>query len=78
MSSPIEEGHVASTIIANDGAEHVVRLFNYVAGVTFDDARGVTVSTTCGRSDCSLGGVNQALASFQHPAADHFMGVGHL
>ena len=65
-------GLAAATIVGDDGAKHVVRLLSYLNGVTYDDAGTITLSDA--RSiGLFMGEVSHALASFRHPAADHFM-----
>jgi len=69
---PNRHGLPSDTLVGDDGAQHVVRLLEHVPGITFEDAKGV------GLEDLRAIGVFQgrvcrALASFEHPAAKHFM-----
>ena len=68
---PNRHGHAASTITAA-GAEHIVRLLSYLPGITFEDARDIPLGDVR-LVGSFLGQVSRALASFEHPAADHFM-----
>ena len=69
---PNRHGLAASTIVDDDGAEHIVRLLGYVEGITFDDAGDIAFDDLAAIGSF-LGRLCHALASFQHPAADHFM-----
>jgi hydroxylysine kinase len=69
---PTRHGLSAGTFAGDGGVEHIIRLLTHVPGITFDDASEVS------REDLRTigafqGRVCRALASFHHPAADHFM-----
>ena len=62
----------SSRLLGASGEPHVVRLLTYLPGITFDEASAIS------REDLRAigsfqGRVCQALASFRHPAANHFM-----
>lgn len=69
---PNRHGLTADTFVGEDGTEHVIRLLEHVPGVTFDGASDIALEDLCAIG-AFQGRVCQALASFEHPAANHFM-----
>ncbi|MBW2391444.1 MAG: phosphotransferase [Deltaproteobacteria bacterium] len=69
---PNRQGLPADILVGDDGAEHVIRLLDHVPGITYDDASDVALEDLRAIG-AFQGRVCHALASFRHPAADHFM-----
>jgi hydroxylysine kinase len=69
---PTRDGAPWGEIAGSDGTPHLVRLLSWLDGITFEDAGPVSPAGLRGVG-AFLGRLVEALTSFTHPAACHFM-----
>ena len=69
---PNRHGLSSDTLVGDGGTQHRVRVLSHLPGITFDDASDISLEDLRAIG-VFQGRVCRSLASFQHPAAAHFM-----